>query len=147
MLPAEESVAGTNSTVITSESLSFEYGRMIAEFEGNVVVIDPEIGIRCDRMVVMFTPENEVKSITALGNVRMHSGDRRGTCERAVYAAATGEVVLTGNARLSRARDYVEGDSITFWLNEERVVCKPGRLVIHPASRSGRTSARGLVRP
>ena len=50
-------------------------------------------------------------------------------------AVQTGEVVLIGSARLSRGTDALEGDKITFWINEERVICEPGRLVIFPRSR------------
>lgn len=119
-------------TVITAKQLEFDYQRHIAVFDDDVVVSDPEIQIESDRLVVCFDGTNDVKSVTASGRVRMRTGDKRATCDRAIYLARTGEVVLTGDARLYRGRDHVAGEQITFWVDEDRLRCRPGRLVIFP---------------
>ena len=120
----------SNKTVITSEKLSFDYERSIAVFEDNVVVIDPEMRIKCKKLIVMFTDENDIRSITAYGKVRIWHEDKLATCRQAVYRSGAGDVVLTGNARLARGKDEVSGKKIRFWLVEDRVICEPGRLVI-----------------
>lgn len=119
-------------TEITSGQLTYDYKRSIAVFEHDVVVVDPQVRIESDTLTVLFGGTNEIKSVTALGNVRMFSEGRTAAARKAIYIAASGEILLTGDAKLSRANDTVEGDEITFWLNEERVLCKPGRLVIYP---------------
>ena len=129
--------SGTNVTVITSERLEFDYKRYIAVFEENVVVVDPRVRIETDHLVVCFDGTNDVKSVTALGNVRIRSEDKRGYCRKAVYVARTGEVVMTGDAKLHRSKDSVMGDLITFWLDEERMKCTPGRLIIYPKESQG----------
>jgi lipopolysaccharide transport protein LptA len=137
-----EDVTGTN-TVITARQLTFDYGRMIAVLDGDVMVVDPEIRMRSDKMTVMFEGSNEVKSVTAVGNVRLQQAEKRGQADMAVYVAKLGEIVLTGNAMLAREQDTVMGDTITFWLNEQRMICKPGRLVLHP--REGGTPGPGAA--
>ena len=124
--------SATGMTVITSNELSYDYKRSIAVFEDNVVVEDPQVRIESDTLTVLFGKTNELKSATALGNVRISSGDKRATCRKAIYIASTGEILLNGDAQLFRRNDSLSGDQITFWINEERVLCKPGRLVIFP---------------
>jgi len=125
----------TNATVITSEKLSFDYKRSIAVFEGNVVVEDPQLKMRADKLNVLFEGTNSVKSVVAVGNVLLWYGDKTASCRHAIYVAKTGEITLRGNAALRREQDSVTGEEIVFYLNEERVECRPGRLVIFPESR------------
>ena len=135
--------APTN-TVITAQTLTFDYGRMVGVFEGDCVVIDPQVRMACDKLTVMFEGSNEVKSVTATGNVRVFHQDKSATCDRAVYIARTGEIELTGNAHLFRNQDTISGNAITFWLNEERVICKPARLTIFPSGQGGGRGEVGL---
>lgn len=132
----ESPANGNGMTEITSAELTYDYKRSIAVFETDVVVVDPQVRIASDTLTVLFDGTNQIKSVTALGNVRIRSDGKRATCRKAIYIAATGEVILTGDAKLMRGTDSVMGQHITFWLNEERVVCKPGRLVIYPDEES-----------
>ncbi|MDA0990600.1 MAG: hypothetical protein O3A51_07600 [Verrucomicrobia bacterium] len=122
----------TESTVITSQRLSFDYRRMIAVFEEDVVVVDPQIRMESDRLNVLFEGSNQVKSITASGNVQMWHEDKTATCNRAIYVSRTSEVILQGEATLNRGGDSVMGDEITFSLIDDRMTCTPGRLIIGP---------------
>lgn len=138
-------------TTINAKTLSFDYKRFTAVFEGNVVVVDPQVRMEADRLNVIFEGSNEVKSVAASGNVRMWHEDKTATCDRAIYVSRSGEVILRGGATLRRGDDRVMGDEITFWLNEERMTCTPGRLIIapkeNPRSGSGgasRSAASGL---
>lgn len=123
------------NTVITSDTLTIDYKRLTASFEKNVVVVDPDVKITADTINVVFTQEQTIRSVTALGNVTVLRENQKATSDKAIYLQKTGEVVLIGSARLSRGTDALEGDKITFWINEERVICEPGRLVIFPRSR------------
>jgi len=124
---------GTNKTVITSDRLSYDYKKSLAVFEGHVVVVDPRMTMEADEMRLVFNATNSIKSVTAVGNVRMKSEDKTATCDRAVYLADSEEVTMTGNARLNRGRDCVTGDRIVFYMEEDRVVVE-GRthLVVFP---------------
>ena len=136
--PSEQSEGnGTAGTVITSKRLTFDYKRYIAVFEEDVVVIDPEVEIRSDKLTVLFNNTNSVKSVTAVGNVRMRQENKTATCRKAVYIVETGKIVLLGKATLKRGRDSVTGDEITFWVDEDRMTCVPGRLIIFPQEGEG----------
>ena len=128
-------VSTQTNTVITSKRLYFDYGRSVATFEGDVVVVDPQIRIESQRLVVSFDASNSVKAVTATEDVHLFSADREGTCQRAVYLVGPGEILLTGSPALKREHDRLSGDRITFWVDREEVLCEPGELVISPASR------------
>ncbi|MCF7837774.1 MAG: LptA/OstA family protein [Candidatus Marinimicrobia bacterium] len=119
-------------TVITSERLTFEYQAQYALFEENVYVDDADMQLWCDKMTVRFSDENELESIVAERNVRIHMDDKQATAESATYLVATGEIRLDGQPRVQRGRDLLAGDRIIFWRNENRMVCYPrARLVIY----------------
>ncbi len=128
---AESTAGKASKTTITANTMSYDYKRSIAIFQDNVVVIDPQVKLEADALTVLFDSTNEIKSVTAVGNVRIKSDDKAATCNKAIYLAQSGEILLTGDAVLMRNNDTLEGRQITFWLNEERVLCKPGKLIIY----------------
>ena len=122
-------------TVITAKSLKFDYKRSMATFEGDVVVVDPEVRMEDDKLNVVFGQTNELKAVTATGDVRLWHEDKLASCRRAIYMARTGEVILQGDAKVARGTDVVAGNEITFWLHEDRMICKPGHVIFYPAKR------------
>lgn len=135
---AEENAAGDIvRTVITSDTLKFDYRRSIALFTGNVIVKDPALQLTSRQLVVMFDSTNQVKSLTAVGNVVLMSEDREGRCDKLVYLTSTGEIVMTGNAAIRRAGDEVSGNLIKIWRNDQRMEVEPGRLVIQGGTMPG----------
>lgn len=129
---AQDAAAPTN-TVITSDRLSFDYNRMVAVFDGNVHAQDPEVLITSERLTVFFDSTNDVKSVTALGNVHVYHEDQRAECDQAVYIRRLGQVELTGNPKLFRGKDEISGRKITFWLDDERMLVESSsKLIIHP---------------
>jgi len=99
-----------------------------------VVVTEPRVKLECEKLYVFFDATNNVDSVVATDSVRVTQADRRGTCDKAVYTAKMGAIVMTGNAKLMRGRDVVNGDEIKIFVNSEKVICTPGRLVVFPAS-------------
>jgi lipopolysaccharide transport protein LptA len=126
-------------TVITSDTLMFDYGRRLAIFDGNVVVKDSELTLTTDRLKASFTEKNDVEFMEAVGRVVLIQGDRKGECQKATYSAASGQIVLTAKKGekvvLRRARDSVQGDEVIINVNSEKVICRPGMLKIYPENR------------
>ena len=121
-------------TVITSASIEFDYKEMVAVFEENVRVENPQFLMLADRVLVFLDGTNDVKQILALGRVSVTNEIRSGSCDKAVYTRATDQIVLTGHAELRRGGDYVTGDRIVIWLNDERMEVSPGVFVITPGT-------------
>lgn len=125
---AEEAV-----TVITSDKLTFDYKKQYALFEGSVVVTDPSMQLSADNMIIKFSADNEVQSIVAKQNVTIVHEGNKAQADIAAYDVAQGKIVLEGNPRVYRGRDILTGDKITFWREENKMICEPrARLIIYP---------------
>lgn len=137
--PTEDAEAETGKvTVITAEKLTFDYKKGLAVFENNVLVSDPEMQLACDRLTILFEKEtNKPQIIRAEGRVTVTQEDKTAHAELGVYEVNTGKIVLTGKPRVMRGRDLLEGETITFWRDENRMICQPSaRLVIYPGEGS-----------
>ncbi len=122
-------------TIITSDKLTYDAERQFIVFENNVVVRDPSLKMTADHMTVNLGEDQEVKSILAVGNVVLTQEDRQAWAQRASYDLDEGIIVLEGEPRVMRGRDLLAGDRITFWRDDQRMVCEPhARLVIQPDS-------------
>ena len=126
-------------TVITSDTLLFDYQESIAIFEGNVRVEDEQVTMTCEKLYVYFDENSEIDSVVASGDVHIVQADREARAERAVYRASEGSIVLTENARLFRGIEELRGDEIQIFTESEKVIARPARLVVLPGSREGRT--------
>jgi lipopolysaccharide transport protein LptA len=125
-------------TVITSDTLMFDYGRRLAVFDGNVVVKDTDLTLTADKLKASFTEDNDIEFMEAVGRVVLVQGDRKGECAKATYSAASGQIVLTAKPGkkvvLRRSRDFLQGDEVIINVNSEKVICRPGMLTIYPES-------------
>ena len=120
-------------TVITSEKLPFDYKKQYALFEDNVLVADPEMQLAADRLTVLFDKKGKAQSIKAEGRVTIQQADKTAQAGLATYDFESGKIVLAIKPRVTRGRDTLEGELITFWRDQNRMICQPqARLVIYP---------------
>lgn len=129
VLQAQDS-APVGKTVITANRMAFDYKRRIAEFNDNVVVNDPQIRMTADALTVIFSSTNEIKSVTASGNVHIYYQTNEATCKRAIYVAKEAKITLIGDAKLNRGGESLASSEITFWLNDDRVKTGPAKLIM-----------------
>jgi lipopolysaccharide export system protein LptA len=134
---AAEDEAGTNSTVITSRQLDFDYPKRTAVFKGEVVVVDPRVRIEADTITAVFSTNNQPETITAEGNVRIEQTGRVATSARAVYSVNSGLLVMTGKPRVTRGADLLEGSRIVFNRDDDKVQCDDAKLTILPGTSTG----------
>ena len=133
LMASADAVTNAVKTVITSDSLMFDYGRSTCIFDGNVVVDDPRVKLECEKLYVFFDATNSVDSIVATKSVKVWQDDRRGICDKAVYTAKTVTIVMTGKPKLQSGNSWVRGDEIKIFVNSEKVLCTPkARLVVFP---------------
>ena len=131
-------------TVVTSDRLVFDYKKQYALFEGNVVVSDPEMNMKSQSLIIKFSENNEVQSIVAKTDVVIEQSDKRAEAGVAVYDVPSGKVVLEENPRVRRGKDILTGDTITFWRDENKMICEPrARLIIFPEEGGARAKLTG----
>lgn len=70
--------------------------------------------------------EQVVTLIQALGNVKITLDSRVALADKAVYDAAAKVITLTGSPRVWRGKDYLTGDRIKVYLEEDRSVVEGG---------------------
>jgi lipopolysaccharide export system protein LptA len=120
-------------TVITSDKLTFDYTHHFALFDGNVVVVDPQMKLYADKMTVLFSVSNKVSEIKAEGKVFIVQEDKQARSEVAQYNVDQGIIVLTGKPQVTRGQDILTGDKITFWRDQNKMLVDArARLVINP---------------
>ena len=68
-------------TVISSDRLEYDAPKLRAVFERNVVVSDPSLKLKADRLTVVFKEDNTVQMIVAEGQVVLSQADKRAWAE------------------------------------------------------------------
>ncbi|MDZ4198531.1 MAG: LptA/OstA family protein [Kiritimatiellia bacterium] len=140
MAPARDE----EKTVITADRLEYDGVNLIVRFENNVVVEHPNLQLKADRVTAHFQTNQTVRLILAEGKVEIQREDFRAWAGRAAYNAETGEIVLEDSPRVARGRDTLTGEKITFWRDENRMVCEPqARMDIHPGKELNENRLRG----
>jgi lipopolysaccharide transport protein LptA len=129
---ATENAGDTNTTVITSRHLDFDYPKRTAVFDGDVVVTDPRVTIKADSITALFSTNNQPETITAVGNVRIEQEGRLALSTRATYSVKSGLLVLTGRPRVMRGTDVLTGSRIIFSRDDDKVTCEDATLRLMP---------------
>ena len=133
---------GTNSTMITSKRLTYEPDKREAIFEGDVVVVDPEVTITSDTLRVRFSEENKIHTVTAQGSVTITQGERVGKGDEVSYTVADGLVVMTGSPRILDGKNILKADVIRFSPNTSKIVCEPNATLIMYPDRKQRSELK-----
>ena len=143
--------ASTNEpTVINSDRMQSDYLNNVGTFEGNVVVIDPHLTLRADKMTVFFGGTNNIvngttnqvraiQHIVATGAVEIHLDLKKATCDQADYTRSDDKAILTGTPKVETPEGVVTGKKITIWHGQEKMDVESDvtdtnrtRLLIYP---------------
>ena len=122
-------------TVITCAGpLNVDYNNNIAILNKDVLVEDKYGNIRADKIKLIFNKDKKkIERIEASGSVTINQEDKIATCGEAVFIMESRIVLLTGDPVVKRGTDTVAGEKITFYIDENRMVCEPGaKLIIFP---------------
>ncbi len=118
--------------VIKSQTMEIDDETKIVTFVGDVNAEQDDFTIKCKTMRVYYDDSSKQKKdksktriirIIATGNViinRIQGGVA--TSKKAVYYEQDQKIVLTGNPVVKQGHDFVEGDRITIFLNENKSV-------------------------
>jgi lipopolysaccharide export system protein LptA len=127
-----------------------------AAFDGNVRVKQGDVTLTCDRLVIAYDEKtgagtgegkvkkfhrgldniNQMKSITASGNVKIVQNQRMALSGKALYDNMGRTITLTENPRLWQGADMLVANTITIYLDENRIVTEgdknPINFTINP---------------
>lgn len=134
---ADAQAAPAREAVITAERIEFDNKEGVILFDENVLVDDEQFIMRSERLLVFMEGTNDVQQIMAVGNVSITNENRSASCDKAVYTKKSGQIVMTGRAKLMRQGEQggeVTGNRITFWLDDERMLVEPGVVKLPPGT-------------
>lgn len=139
---------GPEAMVITSRTLELNDTTGVVTFSGEVRAEKGDFVIECRQMHVYYEGsggkktseqvETRIHRIVATGDVRIERAQGGvATSQKAVYYQKDEKAVLTGNPVVKQGKDFVEGERITIFLQENRSVVEGGekgkvRAVIFP---------------
>jgi lipopolysaccharide transport protein LptA len=107
-------------------------------FKGSVVVRQEDLYIFSDEVEAhMNEVTNEIETAHAKGKVKLVKKERTATCNEAIFDNKKGEIVLKGNVIVYSGQDRLNGEIVTYYVNEDRVVvegekAKKARMTITP---------------
>lgn len=102
-------------------------------FEGNVQARQKDVLIFADRLTTFYDKAGkEVERIVADGNVKITQADKVGTAEQAVFENRSRKISLYGEPHLWQGKDELRGETITVFLDEDRVTVDKARGVFSP---------------
>ena len=117
-------------TLLTGETLVFDYDRHFVRMDQDVVVIDDRGELRAESIIGRFSASNEVEYIEASGGMELHSEGREAAAETGIYNYKSGFVQLEGHATASDGSNRLSGERIQLWIKGDRkMVCEPNALL------------------
>ena len=108
--------ADTSAPVeVSADNLTVDQADGSALFTGNVVIGQGEMRLSADEVTVEYASDGQerIRSLTAVGNVTLTSGEDAAEAGQAVYDVDAGSVVLTGDVLLTQGRNVLSGDRVT----------------------------------
>ena len=130
-------ISEKNPIIVHSNTLELDQEKKLIVFEGKVRAKTEDMVIDCQKMLVYYLgspteKESNVESsridkIIALGDVIINRSDGgMARAGKAVFYQNEEKVVLTGNPFIQQGPDFVEGQRIIIFLNENRSIVEGG---------------------
>lgn len=141
---------------ITSDTLEVQQKENQAVFAGNVVAIQGQVRLKSDRMTVYYMSADEkkgkgseaqsIKKIDVDGNVFLSTPEETASGERGDYDVVGQEIHLNDNVALTRGKNVLKGNQLTYNFATGRSVISGGAVAAEGASK-GKERVRALFVP
>ena len=134
----------TNLTDITALQLRMDTDKRIAYFDGNVLVIDPSFQLRSNRLIVYLNQNGPgMEHAEAYDDVIIvqETEKRKAHSQKAVYTAADGKIVLTGDPSVESDKGITRGQVITIFKMNNYMIVEGGTRTILDLSTPSSTNA------
>ncbi len=96
-------------TITAQQSLSYNKTENKASARGNAVVKTPDRTLKAEQIDAWFTAENDLSKASARGRVTITTQQDILQAEQADYNAVTQEAVMTGEVKLTRGQNHLQG--------------------------------------
>lgn len=132
---------------IKSNELRADNKGKTAIFSGKVIAKQGDVSLYADKIVISYGDQKtDVEKIEAFGNVRIVQQNNTGIADHAVYESREGRIVLTGNPKVMQGGNIITGNTITYYVDDDRSVVSGGSdrvvTIINPPARKGNADGR-----
>jgi lipopolysaccharide export system protein LptA len=112
-------------TIITSDTLDLDTKTRDFVYTGNVVVIQEDMKLVCDKLIGSYDANNQIQSLSARSNVIITKGaDIQAQSQRADYDPKTEMMKLTENPSLIRGGSELRSEVIKIFLRTEKTLAE-----------------------
>lgn len=128
---------------IEADSVMFNNEKGIADYEGNVIIIQGSLEIRAAKVNIQ-APDHEITSIVATGSPvklkqTMDDGQLvQGQAKTVTYNVKDERIVLTGNAKLEQGKDVISNNNIEYL---------PGSGELHAGGKKNSGRVKAIFHP
>ncbi len=133
---------GREPVAIEAGELEFQYGEGVLRYSGGVVLRQGALTLESRELTVTLEgpPPGEVREVVAQGAVRISKGERWARGDVAVFDQRRRTLELRGHAQLADGPNWIAGERVLVYLDEQRSVVHGGRervqAVLYPGSLS-----------
>ena len=107
---------------IESRQMRVDFDDHRIVFLGEVRVTQTDFSLTADEVTAVFGDRAEdIRRIVARGNVRIQKSDKVAWGREAVYDREKAVIVLSGDPRLEQGMNFIRGDEIRVFLDEDRM--------------------------
>jgi lipopolysaccharide export system protein LptA len=112
---------------VEADHLRYSGDSKISMFEGNVVAYYEDTTIYSDKMDVYLSNERKADKIVSLGNVKILKDNVTALSDYAEMDINSDIITLKGDVRVWQEQNYMEGEEISIYTKEDRVVVNKGK--------------------
>jgi len=107
---------------ITSVELELDQANGTAIFKGDVIVVQGDVTLTCQRMRVEYGPnattgQDEIQVIRLFGGVTFVSDAEAAESDNAVYTLANDIIIMSGNVLVTQGQTALSSDKLTYNLD------------------------------
>lgn len=125
ILGAKKDVASSPVKVQADEMRYYGTERK-STFHGNVVAVSDNYTLTADNVTVLLDKKNEISKIKCVGNVNFRSDDVISISKQADLDQKKKVAVITGNVKVWQGENYLEGEKVYIYYEEERIIVDKG---------------------
>ena len=113
---------------IQSKKMHVDFKKREIVFNEDVVVNQADFNLTAEKVTALFGENSEdIRKILATGDVIIKKGDKVAMGDEAVYNRVEAVIVLRGNPRLKQGKNYIRGEEIRVFLNDDRMEIEGGK--------------------
>ncbi len=121
-----KTIKPTSPVKIQANEMRYYGTERKSTFHGNVVAVSDNYTLTSDDIVVFLNKDMDVSKIQCTGNVNFKSDDIVSISKRADLDHNKKVAVITGDVKVWQGENYLEGEKVFIYYEEERIVVYKG---------------------